>query len=694
MPGPHLFYYFGDDEAYFRALNDGFRKLHGKSSMKFSRFYESDESKIQSFFLKIHNDKPAVVFIDFSKQTQDYLHLARLLARSPFDFTFILVGLLDYLSPPELLKESIATGTNLTFIKSAENFDVVFSVGKLLRPDDGTDHGFANASLKEAWEAGVLCKIGYVHSEGLHIETDYKLSKGDRVILEHHWFEKKIVPSKQVSVKDSSSINMFYQFKFNADLDFMFIDDFFPPEGMSEARIKEKLNQKDGYIKYHKKQLERWINDNLDTSLEKQAKILVVDKQFHFYQNQARTDKYPYIIRCVPFFNDIQQELDRLRPKVIAIEIEAGEVAKNSLDSLKKLVQLLLSNFSDLNPYIMCFNTKETSQNLQTKFHYTNILSHADELSPDLLIKLADLLQKKLTISSQEKAKKDDLIKKQLKHWLDDNLDSSQEKWTKILVVDTQSDSFQNKVRPDKHTYTMRCIPHLTEIQQELDQLKPKVIAIEIESGENAKNTLDALQGLVQLILSNFADLNPYIICFNTKETTQNLQNILQYSNILSLAAELSPDLLIKLADLLQTKLTNTSNEKAQKDDQVRVYIKKNNVASLAKILKTVTVIKISETDMIIQSEFPFLPGTNLHFTKPVQMFVNVQPIKKPSGKTPEYHGLIHSIGEIEKKELRHFVNSVFFRDHDAQLIAENEEFKKLNEAKLIEKNSNQEENE
>ena len=126
----------------------------------------------------------------------------------------------------------------------------------------------------------------------------------------------------------------------------------------------------------------------------------------------------------------------------------------------------------------------------------------------------------------------------------------------------------------------------------------------------------------------------------------------------------------------------------------MRVYIKKNNVASLAKILKAVTVIKISETDMIIQSEFPFLPGTNLHFTKPVQMFVNVQPIKKPSGKTPEYYGLIHSIGEIEKKELRRFVNSVFFRDHDAQLIAENEEFKKLNATKLIEKNSNQEENE
>jgi hypothetical protein len=67
-------------------------------------------------------------------------------------------------------------------------------------------------------------------------------------------------------------------------------------------------------------------------------------------------------------------------------------------------------------------------------------------------------------------------------------------------------------------------------------------------------------------------------------------------------------------------------------------------------------------------------------------MFVNVTPSAKPSGKVPEFNGLIHSISEASKKDLRRFINSVFFREHDAQVSAEALEFKKLNEQKLQER--------
>ncbi len=66
-------------------------------------------------------------------------------------------------------------------------------------------------------------------------------------------------------------------------------------------------------------------------------------------------------------------------------------------------------------------------------------------------------------------------------------------------------------------------------------------------------------------------------------------------------------------------------------------------------------------------------------------MFVNVQPPKGQS-KDPEFYGLIHSVGEEEKKQLRRFINTVFFRDHDAQLQAETDEYLKLNVAKKQEK--------
>ena len=114
-----LFYYFGDDEAYFRTLVGEF-KTHTRMQIDFKRVFESDEKKIQSLFIKIFREKPSCVFIDFSKHTQDYLHLARIISRTPMDHSAVIVGLVDYLSPPEVLMESIATGVDLTHIKSPE----------------------------------------------------------------------------------------------------------------------------------------------------------------------------------------------------------------------------------------------------------------------------------------------------------------------------------------------------------------------------------------------------------------------------------------------------------------------------------------------------------------------------------------------------------------------------------------------
>jgi hypothetical protein len=528
MSAKQLIYYFGDDEAYFRALLGEFRK-HAKLEIEFKRIFEKSEAKIQSLFVMAFKDKPSCVFVDFSKQTPDYLHLARLISRTPFEHEILTVGLVDYLSPPEVLKESIATGANLNFIKSAETFDVVYSVSKLIAPQSVGEHGFANASLKEEYEAGILCKIGYVHNKGIHIETDRKLSKGDRVVLNHHWLEKKVVPSKHFFVKEVATSNMFYQFEYNADLDFLFIDDFIPPEDMEEDQVQEKQNERDEKISFHKKQIKRWLDENLDSSQEKKAKILVVDHEFHFYQNQARTDKHPYTIRCLPFFTDMEKELSRLQPQVIAYELEDGENSQNSLEGLRKLSGVLASVFPNLKPFIIVFNSQMTSEDMQAALQYNKAIVHTEELSPDLLVKLADALQKKM-----------------------------------------------------------------------------------IESAGNVVS---------------------------------------------------------------------------KKGDNLNVFIKKTHPSSIAEMLETVTIIKLSETDMILQSDYPFAPGTNLHFTKPVEMFVNVRPVEKPSGKVPEFYGLIHSLGETEKKALRQYVNSIFFRDHDAKLNEEVTTFKNLNEFKLNEKN-------
>src|SRR5665647_2859501 len=156
MAGNFLLYYFGNDEAYFKALQGEFKKST-RMAIDFQKISATDPSKIQTLMIRIFKSHPAAVFIDFSKNTVDYLHLARLISRTPMEHRMLVVGLMDLLTPPDIQAETFATGVNLTHIKNAEVFDVVFDVAKIIAPNDSNPHGFATATLKEDWEAGIMC---------------------------------------------------------------------------------------------------------------------------------------------------------------------------------------------------------------------------------------------------------------------------------------------------------------------------------------------------------------------------------------------------------------------------------------------------------------------------------------------------------------------------------------------------------
>ncbi len=502
-----------------------------RMAIDFKKVFETDEIFIQSLFLKVFKEKPHCVFIDFSKHTQDYLHLARIITRCQMENKIVTVGLVDYLSPPEVMSESIATGVTLTHIKSAESYDVVFDVGWILSPNEVGEHGFANATLKDDFQAGIPAKIGYIHKDGVHIETDLPVQKDDPLKINHFWRKKKTIPSREVVVEDISSKNLFYQFKYAVDLKFSFVDEFIPPKDMDAESIKERKQERKELIASSKKLLSQWLTENESGSFEKRAKVLVVDRQFHFYDNQQRTDKHAYTIRCVPSISDPTIELDRFMPQVIAYALEP-DTAPEAQNTNEKLVQLM-----------------------------------------------------------------------------------------------------------------------------------------------------NAIKGKYQL-----PDEAPFMVIFNCQVKSQEFQQQFKYPHLMTTNSDLDVALLARMAEMFNKKLAKkVEATTAKKEESNRVYLSKTNPASLTEIVTSITITKLSETDMIFQSSKELPVGLNLHLEAPVDMHVHVLP-SKGQGKLPEYYGLIHGIGEEQKKELRRFVNLVFFRDHDAQLQAETDEFKKLNDAKLLEK--------
>lgn len=524
MAKKHLIFYLGDDEAYFKTLQREFKTIT-KMDAEFKHFFEAEESKIQSLFVKVSKLLPDLVFIDYSKETQDYLHLTRLISRTPLEKKIITVGLMDILTPHEVLAESISAGVSLAHIKGSDAFDAVYDSAKILSPEDKLQHGFATAKFKEDILAGAPAKVGYIEQDGIHIETDFPVSKGDRIRLKTHWTESKIFPSQEVFVKNSSTKNLFYQFKQNADADFVFVDEFVPPEGMEAGEIRDKIEERKESIKHYRGELHRWIDDNLSRSLEKKAKVLVIDEEFTFYQDQKRTDKHPYTIRCIPFLKSPQEELSRLGPQVIAVALDPEEV-----------------------------------------------------------------------------------------------------------------------------------------------------------KGKNNEAMLINLAGVIK---TQFADLHPFLVIFNTKLSSKEYQCILDYGHVMTTQATFSVEVLVRMAEIFENKMKNAKVIGVKESE--KVFIKKTNAASNSEIMVSINLTKLSETDMFFETDAPLKEGMNLHITQPVEMYVHVVPVKG-QGKVPEFYGMIHAIGEKEKKELRRFINSVFFRDHDAKVTEDTEAFKSLNEAKLKEK--------
>jgi len=398
------FYYIGDDEAYFKNLSTEFKRL-GRVSVVFKKYFETDEKKIQSLFLKVFVDSPDCVLIDFSTHTQDYLHLSRILSRTPFKSKVLIVGLVDYLSPPEVLREGIATGVSLNHIKSAEYFDLVYDVLKIISPESSPEHGFATCELKEPSEAFSLARIGYVSPQGLHLESDLSFEVGEKIHVDNFLSKSKTIYSAQMTVTQVKEENLFYHWPKAIDLDFNFADDL-NIDGIDQNLAMERKRERTDTILLAKKQIGKWIKEHAYDSQEKRIKILIIDKQFAIYRDQLRTDKHPFILRNLPFLTDITKNLIKVHPQIIAVNLDAKDdvTSINNLIEFVNTISFIKSKESIIEkPYILIFNCEETSAELQVKMQYANLLTFPDELKVDVLIKLATVASQKLKLKDSNK---------------------------------------------------------------------------------------------------------------------------------------------------------------------------------------------------------------------------------------------------------------------------------------------------
>jgi hypothetical protein len=329
-------------------------------------------------------------------------------------------------------------------------------------------------------------------------------------------------------------------------------------------------------------------------------------------------------------------------------------------------------------------------------------------------------------------------IKKKYRDWVVYNKDAKVAKKTKILLIDEYLDFLNHEERKlDSFPYTVRVQTEFEDNFSKIDKYLPNLIVYQIsppEIDENneelsdeqrdeifAKNEASMTELFGQLIqkVNKIDDYSPFVIIFNCLNySSKAFQDTFKYDLILTNPGPINFEIILQMAQLYEKKQTekfeghiNNRIAKLRKDDPVKYgrltlqdfieskyYVSKTSELSRAYYDHKIEMKAISESEVVILSDHELELG-NYYLENPFKMMVRLIPQDEKKfikeGKQLQYKGLIHSIGEVEKKELRRYVNEIYTAHKSEEREKEESAFKELNEkvkAEVLEKELKKEE--
>ena len=400
-------FYLGEDQSYWKELKSNFIDEYSGLNMEYEMVYDINPSKNQMFITKMMEEKAGIIFVDLSKFSDVMLHILSNLVRLNAVRQPAIVALMDYTTPKSVLNRAILTGVSLVHIKSNDFNAVIFDSVCLAFNQALKPHSFATAKLDDYLQAFVPCKIGLLTSMGARVESNLKLNEGARYQMHNYWTKEEFIAEANVICANQFQYNKYYNFEYVQELGFEMV----APE--NENDDQEKREKRKELFTKCRKAMESWVFENQDKSEAKQVRVLVIDKTLSFYESDIRTDQYPYVIHCQPFLKLVKKELLHEFAHLIVFnfediapeELKANEEIAYTYNEINTLQYILKSiqSISEYTPYVIVFNSSQYDSNrLQSMFNYKNIISLKEELTPELVIKMAQMLEQKLSESFEE----------------------------------------------------------------------------------------------------------------------------------------------------------------------------------------------------------------------------------------------------------------------------------------------------
>ncbi|MDD0853184.1 hypothetical protein HBN50_08750 [Halobacteriovorax sp. GB3] len=410
------FAYCGFDKGFWGEIQYRLQTSFAQFDNVFLDAYSQSPEDHQKIFLKLIDFDAHIYYIDFSTNPETQSKIVTMIKRLNRMENRCVVALLDSVDKIPL---AWASGADFYFVKGKEKYNLIHHPLDYTFPGVVSRPNFAVARLDKEFFIEEDLKVGYFGPDYIHLECNNKFEQGELVSLKLD-FKSNMIPSQKYKIKNINKSNLYYDFEYAYDLDFIFLD---PPEMDPEALEKCKalddvmerdraitaleeeleVRQKEypNELAFVKKKYSSWLKDSTLSSSPKKTKVLIIDQMFEFMRKEAQPlDNYPYTIRCLDFISEDATEIDRMMPNIIAFNFNVlGETAEDSNDGqIEKLETIIrkVKELKELNPFVIVFNCNTfSSKALQDSFRYPLLMANNSEIDLDVIVKMAKMYEMK-----------------------------------------------------------------------------------------------------------------------------------------------------------------------------------------------------------------------------------------------------------------------------------------------------------
>jgi hypothetical protein len=288
-------------------------------------------------------------------------------------------------------------------------------------------------------------------------------------------------------------------------------------------------------------------------------------------------------------------------------------------------------------------------------------------------------------------------FKRKLEKWIFTNIKKSSPKLSKLVVID-QDLTIYNQLdkNPDKFPFHLEIHRYFLPNYESIQKVRPDFLVmvldtqvekevkapqggkevkvpkgekeVKVPQGEKeVKNSVNLLPEIIKKI-QEFPDYSPFIFLFNCGLAQGDLQKKYNYKNILTYQSGFDFNLLQKVVEKFEAKrAVKESEENLKKSPRMekKFYIGKEEKESVAFHPFKIKITGINETTINFKTTYVLDDYMVLKMEFPSKFWFTVLPPEKGSkpkvyGHLKGYTAAINGIGEIEKNQLRVYINKVF----------------------------------